>query len=164
MIAELSSGLEVEAKVPEASIARIKPGQRVDIRTDAYPDETFEGRVKLIAPTAVQENHITSFRVKVVLQTGLNLLKSGMNVKLSFKGNEIQNAMVVPLAAIVTKKDGQTGVLVSDQNNQAKFCPVTVGSTSGDQVQIIQGVAKGERILISPPPGQVIPGVDTVGS
>lgn len=162
-IVELSKGLEVEAKVPESSIAQIKPGQSVEIRADAYTDDIFKGRVRLIAPRAVQENNVTSFRVKVALQTGQDKLKSAMNVKLAFLGDPISNALIVPLAAIVTKKDGQTGVLVPDKKNQAQFRPVTVGSTSGDQIQIIQGVSKGERILLSPPPGQVIPGVDSVG-
>lgn len=162
-IVELSRGLEVEAKVPEASIARIKQGQSVEIRADAYSDNIFKGRVRLIAPRAVQENNVTSFRVKVALQTGQDKLKAAMNVKLAFIGDSISNALVVPLAAIVTKKDGQTGVLVPDKNNQAQFRPVTVGPTSDDQIQILQGVSKGERILLSPPEGQVIPGVDTVG-
>jgi len=162
-IVELSRGLEVEAKVPEASIARIKSGQSVEIRADAYTDNIFKGRVRLIAPRAVQENNVTSFRVKVALQTGQDKLKAAMNVKLAFIGDSISNALVVPLAAIVTKKDGQIGVLVPDKNNQAQFRPVTVGPTSGDQIQILQGVSKGERILLSPPEGQVIPGVDTVG-
>ena len=162
-IVELSKGLEVEAKVPEASIAQIKQGQSVEIRADAYSDDIFKGRVRLIAPRAVQDNNVTSFRVKVALQTGQDKLKSAMNVKLAFFGDPISNALVVPQAAIVTKKDGQTGVLVPDKKNQAQFQPVTVGPTSGDQIQILQGVSKGERILLSPPEGQVIPGVDTVG-
>jgi HlyD family secretion protein len=162
-IVELSKGLEVEAKVPEASIAQIKPGQSVEIHADAYSDDIFKGRVRLIAPRAVQENNVTSFQVKVALQTGQDKLKSAMNVKLAFLCDSISNALVVPLATIVTKKDGQTGVLVPDKNNQAQFRPVTVGPTSGDQIQVLQGVSKGERILLSPPEGQVIPGVDTVG-
>lgn len=164
-IAELSSGLEVEAKVPEASIAQVEPGQQVEIRSDAYPNNRFEGRVRLVAPRAVQDSQgssggVTSFRVKVSLQTGQAQLKSGMNVKLIFICDTIQNALVVPLAAIVTKRDGQTGVLVATQNNQAKFHPVTVGSSSGSQVQIIEGVTKGDRILLAPPSDWAIPGID----
>lgn len=161
-IAELSSGLEVEAKVPEASIASIKPGQSVEISSDAYPEDSFRGSVSLIAPRAVQENNVTLFRVKVALKTGQNKLKSGMNVKLAFLGDEIQDALVVPLAAIVTKKDGQTGVLVPDEKNKAQFRPVTVGPDNGNQAQILQGVSQGERIFIEPPADQKIEGVDTV--
>ena len=162
-IVELSRGLEVEAKVPEASIAQIKPGQSVEIRADAYADDIFKGYVRLIAPRAVQENNVTSFRVKVALKTGQDKLRPAMNVKLAFLSDPIANALVVPLAAIVTKKDGQTGVLVPDRNNQAAFRPVTVGLISGDQIQVLEGVSLGEQILLSPPKDQVIPGVDTVG-
>lgn len=161
-IAELSSGLEIEAKVPEASIARIRPGQPVKITSDTYPQKTFEGKVRLIAPRAVEEDNVTFFRVKVALQTGQADLKSGMNVKLVFIGDQIQNATVVPLAAIVTKQNGETGVLVLEKANQVKFRPVTVGSTSGNQVQVLTGLTPGDRIFISPPPGQKVEGVDTV--
>lgn len=161
-IAELSNGLEVEAKVPEANIASIKPDQQVKIRTYAYPEEEFTGKVRLIAPRAVQENNVTLFQVKVALETGKDKLKSGMNVNLTFIGEEIEQALVVPLAAVVTKKDGQTGVLVPDQNNKAQFQPVSIGATSGSQTQILEGVSEGERIFIEPPADQKIKGVDTL--
>ncbi|NET06327.1 MAG: efflux RND transporter periplasmic adaptor subunit [Merismopedia sp. SIO2A8] len=161
-IAELSSGLEVEAKVPEASIASIKPQQEVKIRTSAYPEEEFAGKVRLIAPRAVQENNVTLFRVKVALETGKDKLKSGMNVNLTFIGEEIEKALVVPLAAVVTKNNGQTGVLMPDHKNKAQFQPVTIGATSGTQTQILEGVSEGERIFIEPPADQKIKGVDTL--
>ena len=171
-IAELSSGLEVEAKIPEASIARIHTGQQVEIRSDAFLDHKFQGRVRLVAPRASQDSQnqssggasggVTSFRVKVLLQTGQDLLKSGMNVKLNFISNKINNALVVPLAAVVTQKNGQTGVWIPSADNKAQFRPVTAGSVSGNQIQVLKGVTKGERILLSPPQDQAIPGVDTM--
>jgi len=48
-IAELSSGLEIDAKIPEASIAKLKVGQTAEIVSAAYPDEVFQGEIKLIA-------------------------------------------------------------------------------------------------------------------
>jgi HlyD family secretion protein len=159
-IAELSSGLEVEAKVPEASIIRIQPNQTVQIRSDSYPERVFSGRVRLIAPRALQENNVTSFRVKVALQTGLAQLKAGMNTKLAFMGESIQRALVVPLAVIVTQKDGQKGVWLVDVERQVKFKPIQIGPESGDQAQILAGVKAGDRILLSPPASQPIPGVD----
>ena len=49
-IVALAKGLEVLAKVPEVDIPQIKQGQKVEIAIDAYPDEVFQGRVRLIAP------------------------------------------------------------------------------------------------------------------
>ncbi|MEH1906654.1 MAG: efflux RND transporter periplasmic adaptor subunit [Nostoc sp.] len=158
-IAELSSGLEIEAKVPEASIAQIKVGQRVEIKVDAYPDDVFTGPVRLIAPRAVKENNITSFRVKVAVQTGQEKLKFGMNVQLAFLAQEIRQALVVPLATIITRPNGQTGVLLPNEDNQAQFRSVTVGATVGDQIQIIQGVSEGEQVFISPPEDQEKEGI-----
>ncbi len=159
-IAELSSGLEVEAKVPEASIVRIKPNQTVQIRSDSYPERVFVGRVRLIAPRAIQENNVTSFRVKVSLQTGLAQLKAGMNTKLAFLGESIPAALVVPLAVVVTQKDGRKGVWLVDAEQQAKFKLIQIGTESGDQAQVLSGVKAGDRILLSPPASQPIPGVD----
>jgi HlyD family secretion protein len=159
-IAELSSGLEVEAKVPEASIARISPGQAVEIRSDSYPDQVFSGQVRLIAPRAVQENNITSFRVKVALQTGSDNLKAGMNAKLAFVGEPMKNALVVPLAAVVTQPDGAQGVWRLNGEQAPQFQVVRLGSQSGSQAQILEGLKAGDRIFLTPPAGQVIPGVD----
>ncbi|WP_414576195.1 efflux RND transporter periplasmic adaptor subunit [Anabaena sp. CCY 9402-a] len=161
-IAELSSGLEIEAKIPEATISKINLGQTVDIQADTYPNETFQGRVSLIAPRAVQENNVTSFRVKVALSTGQTKLKSGMNVKLTFLGEPIKNAVVIPLAAVVTQPNGQTSVYVADEQNQAKFQVIKVSATSGDQVQILTGLKKSDRVFISPPSTEKIDGIDTV--
>lgn len=159
-IVELSTGLEVEAKVPESSIARIKPGQAVEIHADAYPDKTFQGQVRLISPRAVQENNVTSFRVKVALRTGQKQLKPAMNAQLVFLGEPIQNALTIPVSAISTKKDGQSGVWILDDKQQAKFQPVKVGFTSGSEAQILEGISTGQKVLLSPPEEQKLSGID----
>ena len=64
-------------------------------------------------------------------------------------GDEV-NALWVPTVAIVTEK-GQTGVLVPDKDNKAKFREVTIGSQAGNETQILQGLQKGDRIFTSPP-------------
>ncbi|MEM6869415.1 MAG: HlyD family efflux transporter periplasmic adaptor subunit, partial [Cyanobacteria bacterium P01_C01_bin.121] len=76
-IAELSSGLEIDAKIPEASIAKLKVGQTAEIISAAYPDEVFKGEIKLIAPRATREERVTFFQVKVKINTGQDLLRSG---------------------------------------------------------------------------------------
>ncbi|NJM73906.1 MAG: efflux RND transporter periplasmic adaptor subunit [Scytonema sp. RU_4_4] len=162
-IAELSSGLEIEAKIPEANISKMNPGQTVNIQADTYSNETFKGQVSLIAPRAVQENNITSFRVKVALSTGQAKLKSGMNVRLMFLGEPIKNALVIPLAAVVSQPNGQTGVYVADEKTKTRFQPIKVSAASGDQVQVLEGLKKSDRVFISPPNNEKIEGVDTVG-
>src|SRR6476661_7217297 len=152
-IVALAKEVEVLAKVPEADISQIKPGQVVEIVADAYPDKVFKGGVKLIAPEAVKERDVTLFQVRVALDTGKDVLQSGMNVDLRFVGQKLSNALVVPTVAIVTNK-GQTGVLVPDEKQQPNFKPVTVGSTIGNKIQILEGVKAGDRVFTELPQGK----------
>lgn len=152
-IVALARDLEVLAKVPEADIAQIKPGQTVEIVADAYPDRVFKGRVKLIAPEAVKDRDVTLFQVRVAIETGKDKLQSGMNVDLKFIGEKLNNALVVPTVAIITNK-GRTGVLIPDERGKPKFQPVTIGSTLGNKIQILEGAKAGDRVFVELPEGQ----------
>ncbi|HIK34615.1 MAG TPA: efflux RND transporter periplasmic adaptor subunit [Thermosynechococcus sp. M98_K2018_005] len=149
-IVAIAEGLEILAEVPEVDIGQVLVGQPVEIRADAYPGETFEGRVRLVAPEAVVEQNVTFFQVRVSLVTGLEKLRSGMNVDLDFLGQKIHNALLVPTVAIAVER-GQTGVYVVGEDNRPKFRPVTIGSSWQDQTQIISGVSVGERVFIDFP-------------
>ena len=146
----LAKGLEITAKVPEVDVGQLKPGQPVEIIADAYPDQIFQGRVKLVAPEAIEEQNVTSFQVKVNLLEGQDELKSGMNVDVTFLGEEIEEALVVPTVAIVTE-EGETGVYVPTDKKKSEFKPVTTGITINDQTQILSGIKKGERVYIDQP-------------
>ncbi|MEH2229746.1 MAG: efflux RND transporter periplasmic adaptor subunit [Nostoc sp.] len=149
-IVAVARGLEILAQVPEADLGRIKQGQQVEIVADAYPDRVFKGHVRLIAPEAVVEQGVTSFQVRVALDTGIDKLRSGLNVDLTFLGDRVNNALVLPTVSIVTEK-GKTGVLVPDAKNKPQFREVTVGAQIQDQTQILEGVKEGDRIFVNPP-------------
>ncbi len=150
-IVAVARGLEVLAQIPEVDLGRIEQGQQVEIVADAYPDQVFQGHVRLIAPEAVVEQGVTSFQVRVALDTGTEKLRSGLNVDLTFLGDRISDALVLPTVAIVTE-NGQTGVLVADEKNQPSFTEVTIGAQIADQTQILQGVKQGDRVFVNPPP------------
>ncbi|MDJ1174028.1 efflux RND transporter periplasmic adaptor subunit [Roseofilum capinflatum] len=154
-IVALAQGLEVLAKVPEADISQIYPNQKVEIVADAYPDRTFEGRVHLIAPEAINERDVTLFQVRVEIETGLDLLQSGMNVDLSFVGDELTDALVVPTVAIITNQ-GETGVLVPGDRDRPEFQPVTIGSVLGNQIQILEGIEPGQPVFVELPDGKTL--------
>ncbi|MEH1934441.1 MAG: efflux RND transporter periplasmic adaptor subunit [Nostoc sp.] len=149
-IVAVARGLEILAQVPEADLSRIKPGQQVEIVADAYPDQVFKAHVRLIAPEAVVEQGVTSFQVRVALDTGTDKLRSGLNVDLTFLGDRVNNALVLPTVSIVTEK-GKTGVLVPDANNKPQFREVTIGAQIQEQTQILEGVKAGDRVFVNPP-------------
>lgn len=154
-IVAIANDLEIIAEVPEADIAKIRPGQRVEIVADAFPDEVYEGRVRLIAPEAIERQNVTLFQVRIELRSGQDVLRSNMNVSVAFIGDELTDALVVPTVAIITQ-DGQSGVLVPDERDRIRFRPVTLGSQAGNQIQIIEGVDEGDRVFVDLPPGQTL--------
>jgi HlyD family secretion protein len=149
-IVAVGNGLEILAKVPEVDIGQIRVGQAVEIVADAYSDKVFKGRVRLIAPEAIVEQNVTSFQVRVALETGKNELQSGMNTDLKLVGQSINNALVVPTVAIVTENN-QTGLLLPDENNKPQFRPVTLGITVNNRTQILKGVNSGDRVFLNLP-------------
>ncbi len=154
-IIALAKGLEVLAKVPEVDIPQIKVGQVVEIVVDAYPDQTFSGHVRLISPEAIVEQNVTSFQVKVSIDTGKEKLRSGMNVSnITFIGDTIPNALLMPQEAIVTQK-GKTGVMIPDANNKPQFHPITIGANIDKQVQVLEGVKAGDRVFIDLPESKI---------
>lgn len=152
-ILALARGLEVIAKVPEVDIGQIFRGQKVEVTVDAYPQQTFQGQVVLVAPEAIVEQNVTSFEVRIALLTGQGQLRSKMNADVTFLGKTLENAVVVPTVAIVTQ-EGQTGVMVADEtnNNRPLFKPVIIGLTIDNQTQILSGLNVGENFYIELPP------------
>lgn len=144
--------LEVLGTVAESDIARIQVSQPVTVTTSAFPGQTFTGKVRLVAPEAVQENEITQFQVRVLLDDkAARTLKSRMNVTVNFIAGRLNDALVVPTTAIISK-DGKTGVLVPDPKKGPIFREVTPGQSLGDKTQIVSGLQSGEKIFSKLPP------------
>jgi HlyD family secretion protein len=151
-IVALASGLEILAEVPEADIEQITVGQAVEVEADAFPSQVFAGRVRLIAPEAIERQNVTLFQVRIELESGKDILLSNMNVSVAFIGEQLSDALVVPTVAVVTQ-NGETGVLVQGEN-RIRFRPVTLGSQVGEQIQILDGVEVGDLVFVDLPPGQ----------
>lgn len=149
-IVALADGLEVLADVPEVDIGQVELGQEVEIRADALPDQVFKGRVRVIAPEAVVRQNVTSFQVRIEITSGLDKLRSGMNADLTFLGDRLDGAIVVPTVAIVTK-DGQSGVLIPNADKRPEFRPITLGTAVGDQTQVLEGLQPGDRVFTDLP-------------
>ena len=150
-ILALAQGLEIVAQVTELDIGQLQPGQKVKIVAEAYPEREFQGEIKRIAPEAIVDNDdVTFFEVRIKLLSGLELLRSKMNVDVTFLGEELADTLVVPTVAIVTEQ-GETGVLVPNENDRPEFQPVKIGLTIGDRTQIIEGIEPNERVFIDLP-------------
>ena len=149
-ILALAQGLEIVAEVPEVDIGQLRSGQKVEILADAYPERVFAGKVKRIAPEAVVKDNVTSFEVRVDLLTGQDQLRSKMNVDVTFLGQELNDTVVVPTVAIVTQ-EGETGVMLLNNDNKPEFKPIKIGLTLNNKTQVLDGLTVEDKVFIDLP-------------
>jgi HlyD family secretion protein len=110
-IADLSR-VQVRAKVDEVDIGRLHPGQEARVTVEAYPDRGFRGEVGKIEPQAVVEQNVTLFPVIVLLDNREGLLRPGMNAEVSIAVASRDQAVAVPSAAVVSRRDARTAAEV----------------------------------------------------
>jgi RND family efflux transporter MFP subunit len=138
--------VEAVAQVFEAQIAGVKPGQAVSFTALAYPNSTFPGRVKDIAPSVNRDTGTVRVFVQVPNPDGRLLL--GMRGQLAFVVAESDTAVVVPRTAIL----GEAGDFfvfrqVMTGPFQYERAAVEVGLRNDRFVEIIDGVLPGDRVV-----------------
>jgi HlyD family secretion protein len=151
-ILALASTNQIITQVAEANIAQTRIGLPATIQVDAYPGETFTGKITQIATQSVVVQNVTSFEVKASVADPQLRLKSGMNVNVAFKAGELSNVLVVPTAAIVQQPNAQ-GVFIAKDKGDPVFVPITVGTTVNDKTEVKSGLTGNEQVLLSFPPG-----------
>jgi HlyD family secretion protein len=148
------SSLEIEVDVNESFINRVTPGQIVEATLDAYPDWRIPSHVITIVPTADRQ------KATVLVRIGFERLDPrilpDMGVKVAFMGAPgpassaaARPALAVPRAAIRADQ-GQPIVFVV-VGDRVERRAVRVGGAKGDNVEILSGLAAGERVVIDAP-------------
>ncbi|OYQ61640.1 efflux transporter periplasmic adaptor subunit [Pseudanabaena sp. SR411] len=146
-----SNRLQVVVNLSESQISKVKLGQSVKIKADAFLGETFTGKVEQIAPQATVSQNVTSFEVRVsITSPTAEKLKSGMNVEAQFEIGRLENALLVPNAAVVKQAEGE-GVFVMSSDRQPIFKPIQTGLTIGTQTEVKSGLQGNEQIILSSP-------------
>lgn len=161
-IAQDLTNMQVVADVDEADIADVKQGARVTFTVDAYPDDTFEGRVTQVRQSATTTNNVVTYEVVISAPNADLKLKPGLTANVTILTQEVENVLAVPVAALrftpqetmlqpggkIINCQGENKVWVKDGNN-LKAIAVTTGVTNGTKTQIVSGLKAGQEVIIS---------------
>ncbi len=148
--------LEIQANVPETSLATVRLGAAVDVFLDAYPEQRLTGVVDRIWPTADRSKATVEVRIIVADKT---LLRPEYGVRVVFRDHaetdlpveastQQPKVMIVPESAIVAIGGVQTAFVLERDIVQAT--PVTVGERKKGRVSIVAGLTPGQRIVLAP--------------
>ena len=143
--------LEIEVDVNEAYIQRVRPGQPVTATLDAYSDWKIPAEVIAIVPTADRQKATVRVRIGF-LEKDQRVLRD-MGVKVAFLGSTEPDAgkqlasIYISRDALNTDSEGNFVWIVRDNAVQRRA--VTIGQSTGGNVQIMGGLSAGDRIVIA---------------
>ncbi|MDY6781208.1 MAG: efflux RND transporter periplasmic adaptor subunit [Cyanobacteriota bacterium] len=137
--------LELQLKVPETQLPQIRPGQSVEIASDADSELKLRGTVREIDPVVDEQSRQAI--VKVNLPGGANL-KPGMFLRAAIV-TSAATGVTAPTEAILPQPDGNAIAYVVQPDNTVKVQTVETGKIlPGGRVEIVSGLESGDRIVL----------------
>lgn len=144
-----SANYEMEAFVPEADIAKIKSGDSAHVTLDAYPgDVVFRARVIFIDPAETTVDGVSTYKTSLQFEEPDERLRSGLTANIDILGGERSGVVSIPSRAVITENGKRVVRILSDKEGIVKK-EVKVGlSGSLGNVEIMEGVKEGDKIII----------------
>jgi HlyD family secretion protein len=132
--------IELEANVPEATLARLKPGMAAAVTT-AASETPYKGRVRLVAPEVNETTRLGRVRIALDAAPGLTIGAFGRgNVDVASR-----SGVLVPQSAVLYTETGASVQVVA--NGEISTRAVTVGLRSAREAEIVKGVADGDMVV-----------------
>lgn len=133
--------------VSESNYSKVKKGMEVELTTEAFPEETFKGKVNLIYPTIDPRSH--TFPVEIVVDNKDEKLRPGMFARVIMNyGNNFR--VVIPDRALLKQVGAdEKYVYVLNEDGTVTHTPVKVGVRMGDRYEIISGLNDGDIVVTS---------------
>ncbi len=144
-IADIST-VWVMADVPEYELGSVRTGDRATISIRSLPGQVFEGEVGLIQPEIQSQTRTASLRIELPNADGLLLANMYADVEIATGGG--RPVVTVPDSAVIDTGDRQV-VILDKGEGSFEPRPVKIGGRGEGMVEIMDGVAEGERVVVS---------------
>lgn len=163
VVAQDLTKMQIEAKVSEADIVKIQPGQKADFTLDGYVGEKFEGTVRQVRTNYVDTSSSgttssssgTTYTVIIDVDNTDLRLKPGMTATLTIRTTDKKGVLLVPNEALRfspssnEQKYENTGVWLLEPGMQPERVDVTIGIIATKQTEITGGdIQEGDRVIV----------------
>ena len=171
--------MEVKIEVGEHEVVHLRNGQRAELTVDALEGQSFEGSVVEIAQRATiknpgTESEVTTFPIKVALDSRPAGVLPGMSSEVRITAETHNEAIIVPIQAVTVRPEkslpdsqppGEPGtslaakkhsetlakvIFVVDSENKARVRRVRTGIASDTDLEVLEGLKEGERVVEGP--------------
>jgi macrolide-specific efflux system membrane fusion protein len=139
----------VTADFAEGDVVGIAVGQKVTVEFDALPDEPRVGQVTHVAPFGVVDPSgasLTTYEVTISVPNAPQGLRAGMTAQASITTEQRTGVVAAPVTALVPTDEGFI-VRVQSEDGTIANVDVEVGIRGGYYVEIVSGLAEGDRVV-----------------
>ncbi len=153
IVSVISNDYQIEAFIPEVSVAGVSIGNIAQVKLDAYTArDTFVARITHLDPAETIKDGVSTYKVNLVFDAPDSRIKSGMTTNIEIETQRKSEVILVPKRAVVEENDMSFVYVVSgDSKNQEKRT-IEIGlSDSEGNVEVLSGLVSGESVLINPP-------------
>jgi multidrug efflux pump subunit AcrA (membrane-fusion protein) len=140
------SPIKVFIRVADTELGKIREGMKVDVTVPTVPGVTYNGLVERISP--VIERTTRTSQVEITIKDHDSSLRAGMFGDVTIILSEKADALVIPFEALLFEREGRESpycyIVIHDS---ARKRPLTLGIVEDDSVEVISGLAKGDKVV-----------------
>ena len=138
------SVIKVDFTIPETWLGAVRVGMPIIARTDAWPDKVFPGEISAVDTRLDPKTR--SATVRALVDNDQQLLRPGMLIKVEVERGE-DAVLQVPEEALV-QMGAEHHVICVDADSVARKVAVTVGRRRVGRVEVLRGLAEGDRVVV----------------
>ena len=159
-IAQDLTDMRVIADIDEADIGGVREGQRVAFTVDAFPDDSFEGKVTQVRQQPTTESNVVTYEVVISAPNNDLKMKPGLTANVTIYTLEKNDVLVAPSKALRFMPNEallSEGQKIEDveaaqkvwtlDGNTFKAHKVETGTTNGILTEIVSGISEGTEVL-----------------
>ena len=143
--------MQVDVKINESHINRIRPGMRSEITLDADPDKLLYGKVNRVAPYPYPmrwHGAPLEYGVEVTILDPPPTIRPGLRAKVKIFFEAEDAVLLVPLAAVIAHENSHYCLVRDGQDWNAT--PITIGPNNNNEVIVTEGISEGDQVALTP--------------
>ncbi|HVP58079.1 MAG TPA: efflux RND transporter periplasmic adaptor subunit [bacterium] len=155
--------MEVRADIDETDVAKVRPGQRVEISVDAFADTLLAGVVSVVGSSSsstksysTSSDQRATFEVRIRITDPVPGLRPGMATTVDIVTASKDSATYVPMQALVARDLGkaepkkETEGVFTVEKSRSKFVPVRTGVSDDKNIEILGSLGQGSEVIVGP--------------
>ena len=131
--------------VSESDYSKVKKGDKVSIKAEAFPDLTFDGKVERIYPTI--DPATRTFTIEVVVPNNFSTLRPGMFTRVTVNFGINRNVVIPDVAVVKQQGSGERFVYILNEDGTVSYQKIVLGRRMGTEYEVLEGLSDCAKIV-----------------